>query len=160
MPTQPPYSVDELPRPLRQMGWLEDLWGPFVHTAGALMIAFIPAFLAWRSPTLPQTISYPLTAIMAFCYAYRSGIMWEMREVGADPDLKRWTMDISDAALAETFHHWGDRGEEIEVYCDESKPLRASAEKMRDLAMNGIPKELRAGYPGHFPERPPLLGPA
>lgn len=96
----------------------------------------------------------PLTAIMAFCYAYRSGIMREMREVGADPDLKRWTMDISDAALAETFHHWGDGGDEIEVYCDESKPLRASAEVMRELAMNGIPKELRAGYPGHFPERP------
>jgi hypothetical protein len=96
----------------------------------------------------------PLTAIMAFCYAYRTGIMREIRTAGADPELKKWTMDISDAALAETFHHWGDDGEEIEVYCDESKPLRASAENMRDMAMNGIPKEILEEYPGHFVQRP------
>src|SRR5262249_25244035 len=92
----------------------------------------------------------PLTAIAAFCYAYRKGIMREINELGADPDLERWTMDLSNTALAETFHHWGDGGEEIEVYCDESKPLAASAEHMRELATKGIPEEFR----GHFSERP------
>ena len=30
---------------------------------------------------------------MAFCYAYRTGIMREIRTAGADPELKTWTMD-------------------------------------------------------------------
>jgi hypothetical protein len=81
----------------------------------------------------------PLTAITAFCHAYRKGILREIDVIGADPDLFRWTMDISNSALLETFHHWGDSGEEIEVYCDESKPLMASAEHMRTMATTEPP---------------------
>jgi hypothetical protein len=96
----------------------------------------------------------PLTAIMAFCYAYRTGILREIRTAGADPELKKWTMDISDPALTETFHHWGDGGEELEFYCDESKPLKASAEHTRELATKGFPEEFKRMYPGHFADRP------
>jgi hypothetical protein len=96
----------------------------------------------------------PLTAIVAFCYAYRSGIMREIMTVGTDPELKKWTMDISDAALTETFHHWGDGGDELDFYCDESKPLAASAEHTRELATKGFPEEFQRMYPGHFVERP------
>ncbi|HLG66322.1 MAG TPA: DUF3800 domain-containing protein [Acidimicrobiales bacterium] len=92
----------------------------------------------------------PLTAIAACCYAYRTRIMREIKTVGADPDLKRWTMDISNSALLVTFLHWGEGGEELEVYCDESKPLMASAEHMREMATTPMPEEWR----GHFPERP------
>ncbi|OAI45550.1 hypothetical protein AYO44_12865 [Planctomycetaceae bacterium SCGC AG-212-F19] len=81
----------------------------------------------------------PLTAIAAFCHAYRKGILGEIDVIGADPDLSQWTMDISDVALLETFHHWGDSGEEIEVYCDDSKPLRAAAEDMRMMATTEPP---------------------
>jgi len=91
-----------------------------------------------------------LTAIAACCYAYRAGIMREINSIGADPDLKRWTMDISDSALLVTFLHWGGGGEELEVYCDESKPLMASAEHIREMATTPVPKE----WHGHFPERP------
>jgi hypothetical protein len=92
----------------------------------------------------------PLTAIAACCYAYRTGIMREIKTVGVDPDLKRWTMDISNSALLVTFLHWGEGSEELEVYCDESKPLMASAEHMREMATTPMPEEWR----GHFPERP------
>lgn len=92
----------------------------------------------------------PLTAIAACCYAYRTGIMREIKAIGADPDLKRWTMDVSNSALLVTFLHWGEGSEELEVYCDESKPLMASAEHMREMATTPMPKEWR----GHFPERP------
>ncbi len=81
----------------------------------------------------------PLTAIAAFCHAYRQGILREIDVIGADPDLSRWTMDISGTALLETFHYWGDSGEEIEVYCDDSKPLMASAEHMRTMATTEPP---------------------
>jgi hypothetical protein len=38
---------DELPRPLRNLSWHDDLWGPFVHFAGSLIICYGPmvAFL-------------------------------------------------------------------------------------------------------------------
>jgi hypothetical protein len=94
----------------------------------------------------------PITAITAFSYAYRSGILRELDVVGIDPDLKRWAMDISDGALNETLHHWGDGGEEIEVICDDSKPLKASAELMRDIETQPMPEE----WKGHFPEHPVL----
>lgn len=97
----------------------------------------------------------PLTAITAFSYAYRSRILQELDVVGTDADLKRWAMDISNGALVETFHRWGDSGEEIEVICDESKPLEASAEMMRDIETQPMPEE----WKGHFPERPVLRMP-
>jgi hypothetical protein len=97
----------------------------------------------------------PLTAVTAFSYAYRRGILRELDVVGTDPDLKRWAMDISNGALNETFHHWGDSGEEIEVICDDSKPLAASAELMRDIETQRMPEE----WKGHFPERPILRMP-
>ena len=81
----------------------------------------------------------PLTAISAFCHAYRDGILQEIEVIGADPDLSRWTMDLSGAALLETFYYWGNGGEEIEAYCDDSKPLRAAAEEMRTMATTGLP---------------------
>jgi hypothetical protein len=65
-----PVGRDELPRPMRQCGWQEDLWGPFVHMAGAIMISFIPAFLVLRSPTLPSTLSYPLAAVVGLVGAF------------------------------------------------------------------------------------------
>jgi hypothetical protein len=76
----------------------------------------------------------PLTAIAAFCYAYRRGILREIDIIGSDPDLSRWSMDISDCALLMTFYHWGASGDELEVFCDNSKPLKASAEHLRTMA--------------------------
>lgn len=102
-----------------------------------------------REPLLLAGGDNPLTAIAAFCYAYRTGIMREINKLGADPDLLRWTMGISDTLLLETFHRWGDGGEEIEVICDDSKPLRPSAELMRELATTPMPD----CFLGHFPER-------
>jgi hypothetical protein len=66
--------------------------------------------------------------------------------VGTDPDLKRWAMDISNGALNETFHHWGDSGEEIEVICGDSKPLAASAEIMRDIESTPMPEDWKGGH--------------
>jgi hypothetical protein len=97
----------------------------------------------------------PLTVIAAFSYAYQNGILRELKRVGTDPDLQRWSMDISDGALVETLHHWGDGGEEIEVFCDNSKPLADAAELMRDIESTPMPDE----WKGHFPERPLLRMP-
>lgn len=36
---------DEMPRPLRDLGWQEDLWGPFKQVLGSLVLCFVPAWL-------------------------------------------------------------------------------------------------------------------
>lgn len=38
-----PQEKDELPRPLRNLSFSEDLWGPFVNVAGAVMMCYLPA---------------------------------------------------------------------------------------------------------------------
>lgn len=37
-----PYDRDELPRPLRDLGWYEDLWSPFCNVAGSLILCYGP----------------------------------------------------------------------------------------------------------------------
>ncbi len=45
-----PSGSDELPRPLRDLQWLEDLWGPFSRFMLALLIAYGVAFTAFYFP--------------------------------------------------------------------------------------------------------------
>lgn len=38
-----PYERDDLPRPLRDVGWYEDLWSPFCNVFASLLICYGPA---------------------------------------------------------------------------------------------------------------------
>jgi hypothetical protein len=40
----------------------------------------------------------------------------------------RWVLDVTDAALYSLLCHWGERYDELDVFCDESKPLFAYIE--------------------------------
>jgi hypothetical protein len=40
-------EIDEMPRPLRSMSVLEDLWFPFTNIMGALMLCYLPAILVY-----------------------------------------------------------------------------------------------------------------
>jgi hypothetical protein len=41
-----PNQRDELPRPLRDLGWYEDIWSPLVGVMGSLLICYGPMLLA------------------------------------------------------------------------------------------------------------------
>lgn len=94
----------------------------------------------------------PLTAIASFCFAYRRGILREIATINADELTARWSMDLSDTALLRVLQHWGKDGDELEVYCDESKPLQQSAEHLTILATTNVSASL--GFPV-----PPGCGP-
>jgi len=49
---------DELPRPLRSLGWYEDLWGPFTQFFGALIICYGPAVMV--AGFLPKFLQVPV----------------------------------------------------------------------------------------------------
>jgi hypothetical protein len=40
-----PRELDELPRPMRDLGWHEDLWSPFVNVLGSLLLCYGPTVL-------------------------------------------------------------------------------------------------------------------
>lgn len=76
----------------------------------------------------------PFTSIAAFCWAYRDQILHEIALLDADEVATTWTMDVSDTALLMLLQHWGQDGAELDVHCDESKPLQASTERVTELA--------------------------
>jgi hypothetical protein len=39
-----PFAHDDLPRPLRDVNWSEDLWGPFCAVFGSLLLCYGPSF--------------------------------------------------------------------------------------------------------------------
>ncbi len=80
----------------------------------------------------------PLTAIASFCATYRREILREIAAINADEVTSRWSMDISDTSLLMLLEHWGRNGDELEVYCDESKPLQQSAEHLSILATTNL----------------------
>lgn len=61
-----PKELDELPRPLRQVEWHDDLWGPFSHVCFAAMLAFFPIIamlVIRRFIELPAAITIAVTSI-------------------------------------------------------------------------------------------------
>jgi len=97
----------------------------------------------------------PLTVIASFCAAYRRGILREIAAINADEVTARWSMDISDTALLQILEHWGQGGEEIEMICDESKPLQDSAAHLEIMSTTNISAEL--GFPTRPSRRPVRL---
>jgi len=62
-----PEDRDELPRPLRSLGWSDDLWGPFKATMAALVLCYLPVFIMMPVTIASQGISLPmLLATAAF----------------------------------------------------------------------------------------------
>lgn len=60
-----PTSHDELPTPLRHLGWHEDLWGPFSNTAYAVIVSLAPAFLILLyHGSLPNQVVYGLAGTL------------------------------------------------------------------------------------------------
>jgi hypothetical protein len=48
-----PSSQDELPRPLRNVSWSDDLWGPFWAYCLMAIVCYGPAYLVWRQTNFP-----------------------------------------------------------------------------------------------------------
>jgi hypothetical protein len=56
---------DELPRPLRDFSWHDDLWGPFVHFSMAAFIAYGPLIaINWMPASGVLLISYTLSVLI------------------------------------------------------------------------------------------------
>lgn len=70
-----PFDNDELPRPLRNLGWYEDIWAPFCAFFGSMLICYGPSTLvnalAERGsiPSIPAMVAWVvLAAIGTFLF--------------------------------------------------------------------------------------------
>lgn len=60
-----PSSRDELPAPLRHLGWHEDLWGPASSVIFAIMLAFAPSgLILMYHGSLPNHVVYGVAAVL------------------------------------------------------------------------------------------------
>jgi hypothetical protein len=63
-----PTEADELPRPLRNVSWSEDLWGPFSQVFAAVAVCFWPAMFWLSFPKDTPTVTMiGLSFVAAYC---------------------------------------------------------------------------------------------
>lgn len=91
-------------------------------------------FKAVLSPLAHFDQTDPIGHILAFSLCHRKRIetgineMNEMRNVKKFDAVANWTLDLSMTALHWLLASWGEEFEVLEVYCDESKPIRDAKE--------------------------------
>lgn len=67
----------------------------------------------------------PLKSILKFCWIQREHVLAELD--GLKGESGAWILDLSVAALVTLLSAWGSSSPELEVHCDDSKPLRHSS---------------------------------
>jgi len=63
--------------------------------------------------------------VMAFAHAQRQAILDELNSIGNLGVVGKWTLDVTDASLFPLLCFWGTKYNQLDVFCDDSKPLSA-----------------------------------
>lgn len=66
-----------------------------------------------------------LEQMCAFALGYRKEINEELNFLQGSDAVGKWVLDLTSASLVTLLSHWGERLEQMDVYCDHSKPLQA-----------------------------------
>jgi hypothetical protein len=76
--------------------------------------------------TTPSTEAERISAqIFNFAMAHREAVLREIESVRSVGAIGNWVLDLSDTAVASLLCDWGEKFDELDVYCDRSKPLEA-----------------------------------
>lgn len=63
--------------------------------------------------------------ILTFALGHREAILQELNTIRSVGALGNWVLDLSDTAVDSLLCYWGEKFDELDVYCDKSKPLEA-----------------------------------
>ena len=66
-----------------------------------------------------------LAEMCDFALGYRDAINEELDSLAGNDAVGKWVLDLTSASLMTLLEHWGGRLEQLDVYCDKSKPLQA-----------------------------------
>ena len=85
----------------------------------------------WLSEHESAGTEHPFESILRFAYGYRHIIIPDNANLRTIvPASIPWTLDLSTTCLWAHLNHWGRTGKLLSVQCDESKPLKVSADSM------------------------------
>jgi hypothetical protein len=68
-----------------------------------------------------------LAEMCDFALGYRDAINEELDSLAGNDVVGKWVLDLTSASLVTLLAHWGESLEQLDVYCDKSKPLQAGA---------------------------------
>lgn len=63
--------------------------------------------------------------VVTFAHAQRQTIINELKSIGNLGATGKWVLDITDASLFPLLCYWGSKFDQLDVFCDDSKPLTA-----------------------------------
>jgi Protein of unknown function (DUF3800) len=85
--------------------------------------------------------SNPLAAISLFAMINRTAIQEEIEGIRGDGSTPSWILDLTTTSLFSVLRYWGEVHDDLEVFCDKSKPLETEIDILK--AMIGRRDHLR-----------------
>jgi hypothetical protein len=86
--------------------------------------ARVPQFFGQQSVVLAASAD-PLSDVGTFCIIHRRKIADELDGLDGTPTGK-WILDLTSSSLFSILAHWGDQHHQLDVFCDDSKPLQTN----------------------------------
>lgn len=78
-----------------------------------------------------QVTATPISQIATFCLIHRKTIGSEVDALRGDD--QNWILDLTTAAMMSTLACWAETMHDLDVYCDNSKPIQAQADVFQHL---------------------------
>lgn len=75
----------------------------------------------------------PLWKILSFATLHQDKIKREIHEMRQMGEPLKWVLELTASALFGILSHWGERFDCMEVFCDESKPLKVSQQVFNQM---------------------------
>jgi hypothetical protein len=76
-------------------------------------------------PSIPETSNRISEQILTFALGHREAILEELNAIRTMGPFGNWVLDVSSTSVDSLLCYWGEKFDELEVYCDKSKPLEA-----------------------------------
>ena len=106
-----------------------------------------------QGPTKRRTRSVA-REVVTFAHAQRSAIVEELQTIRSLGHTGKWTLDVTYTAVYSLLCYWGERFSQLNVFCDESKPLAAYTREHEGIfaAMVGRTDKQYFAFPGNKPK--------
>lgn len=82
-----------------------------------LEVLFVP-------PHPNEDLQQFIPQLQLFCNLHKDAIVNEFTSLGDVPLLLKWLLDLTETSLFRTLCYWGEKYDQLDVYCDSSKPLK------------------------------------
>jgi hypothetical protein len=84
-----------------------------------------------RGGLIVNVESDPLAAISVFAMVNRRAIQEELESIRGDGSTPNWVLDLTTTSLFGTLSYWGEVYDDLDVWCDKSKPLETETDFLK-----------------------------